>query len=120
MLLYAQLIFVGLIEILDVHLGTALSFFYTLWWWDIPAHFLGGLWAGLFLVWFGAHFKRRVSLLQCALFAFAIGVSWELFECYEGVGGSTFMSYWIDTPKDLVMDTFGGMLAWILARRSRV
>ena len=71
-------------------------------------------------MWFGAHFKRRVSLLECVLFAFSIGVGWEIFEYYEEVGGSPFMPYWIDTTKDLIMDTLGGIFAWAFARRTRI
>lgn len=75
--------------------------------WDIVAHLLGGAWAGLGVAWLLAHFRHRASIVHCVIGVFIIGVVWEFYELYFGIGGSDFMTYWFDTSKDIVADIIG-------------
>jgi uncharacterized membrane protein YjdF len=115
MLLFAQLFILVILVVLDIYFGVVKDLYYTIWWWDIPAHFLGGLWAGFFAAWMLHKYKGTFLIVQCAAIALSIGVCWEIFEFTFGIGGSAFMPYWVDTVKDLCMDTLGGALAGALA-----
>lgn len=119
MLLYAQLATLILLFVLDIWLGLVQGVYFTIWWWDIPTHFLGGVWAGLFAAWLLQKYKKRFLIIQCAAIALSIGVCWEIFEFAFDIGGSIYMSYWADTLKDLLMDTLGGGLAGIIAYLER-
>lgn len=83
-------------------------------------HFFAGAWAGMIGAWFFYHWRRKLSLLECALVAFSVGVAWEFFELYVGMGGSVFLNYWPDTIKDLIMDTLGGVLSGYIVKSTRV
>ena len=98
------------------HLGIEDRFFWSIWWYDIPMHMLGGATAALFFAWIAVWRGRRLSLWQYVLAAFAIGIAWEVFEYVLGIGGSPFMSYPVDTAKDLFDDCIGGAISYALAR----
>ncbi len=115
-----QLVIVAIIGVLDIYFGFGQNYFWTIWWWDILLHVLGGVWAGLLGAWAAGFFGIRVTLVRCILCALAIGMGWEVFEYAEGLGGSVFMSYTPDTIKDLFDDALGGALAFYLARRRYV
>jgi hypothetical protein len=120
MLLFIQLFIVALIWVLDVAIGFQNHFFTILWWWDIPMHFLGGLWAGFFGVWL-LHNSKKFTLRQKSIgIAIAIGICWEIFEYSFGIAGSVFMPYPVDTAKDLLMDTIGGYSAGVIAQRFKL
>ncbi len=119
MLLYAQLVVLALLGVLDIWLGIYQGVYFTIWWWDIPAHFLGGVWVGLFAAWFLQKRDRRFTIARCALAALAIGIGWEIFEYCFDLGGSDFMGYWADTLKDLSMDAAGGAIAAAVALLER-
>src|SRR5438477_12918460 len=104
MLLYAQLCILIVLVIMNVWLGIAKGVYGMLWWWDIPTHFLGGVWVGLFAAWFLQKRDREFTVARCAAAALSVGVVWEIFEYHFGIGGSAFMPYWVDTLKDIVMD----------------
>jgi hypothetical protein len=116
-LLLAQFIAVVILGFYDIYFGNGLGYYSTISWFDIPAHIFGGLWAGFFALWVGRHVGYRLSIVQCVLCAFAIGVGWEIFEYVTHTGGSPFMSYPVDTAKDLFDDVIGGAIAAYFARR---
>lgn len=97
-------------------LGTREHFFLTIFWYDIPMHILGGLWAALAGGWLLSFLGSRANLWQCIAIAFVVGVAWEIFEYALGIGGSVFMSYPIDTAKDLFDDCIGGAIAAYVIR----
>ena len=117
MLLRAQLAVLVLLIALNTWLGIDKNLYLSVWWWDIPTHFLGGVWAGLFAAWLFKMRRRKISIMQCVGFAFAIGLGWEVFEFTEGLSGSPFMPYWVDTLKDLLVDSLGGACAGTLVPR---
>lgn len=91
--------------------------YWRIWWFDIPMHVLGGVWAGLCAAWLLARRGHAFSLVWCLSFAFAVGVAWEIFEYSEGIATSRYLSYPMDTAKDLAMDLFGAAAGYLLAHR---
>src|SRR3989344_86147 len=86
------------------------SLYWRIWWLDIPMHFLGGMWAVLFAAWFFARRGEPFPLLWCLGFAFVIGIVWEIFEYVEGIILPQYLSYTVDTVKDICMDILGAAL----------
>ena len=116
-LLFLQAIVLVVIAVLDIYFGLEQRYFWTISWWDIPLHILGGLWVGLFGAWALLILNIRVSVMQCIMAALLIGGAWELFEYAAGLGGSVFMSYRLDTAKDLFDDMVGGAIAGYIAKK---
>lgn len=119
-LLYLQLLIVAIIGFLDIYLGIGKEYFLTVWWWDIILHILGGLWVGLATAWALVSLDKHVHLLLCVAAALTIGIAWEVFEYAAHMGGSIFMSYPLDTTKDILDDSLGGILAWSFVRSMRI
>lgn len=92
--------------------ATKLSWYYTMWWFDMPMHTLGGVFLGLLFVYILVRFgytKRNLKLfLYGILFVFIIGVLWEIFE----FNIETFITFnpqnILDTLSDLCFDLAGG------------
>ena len=89
-------------------------------WLDIPMHFLGGLWLGLFaLAWYyRAPLPKKKDTTTLFVFtlavsvAMAIGLAWELFE----LSAQTFIERasahdLVDTLGDLTNDLLGAVLS---------
>lgn len=79
-------------------------------WFDIPMHFLGGVTTAAFLVALLMHFRPRLFVLG-ATFVF---IGWEVFEWYFGFPKES--NHVFDTSLDLLMDTLGALLVYIVAR----
>ena len=96
--------------------------FYLYWsisWYDIMMHFLGGLMTGVLAMWFWGLEERSVSSFLL-LFAsvMIVGGAWEVFEYVNDLTFST-QEYKIDTIVDLVMDGLGGIFAYWWSTSSR-
>ena len=91
-------------------------FFYlhwTIWWFDVFLHFLGGFCAvcALLSLNYFRHLSFRKTFVIALIGVFCIGVLWEIFELI--IGGTSFSDgsiYWFDTVSDLILDIGGGML----------
>lgn len=114
---FSQAAVLGIIAILYFYFGLHEHFFWTVFWWDIVLHVLGGLWVALAAAWFASLFGYRLTPLQAAICAVVVGIAWELFEYLLDIGGSAFMSYPVDTAKDLIDDAVGGALGALFLRR---
>ena len=119
MLLYAQLAILVVLVILNAWFGIEKGMYELVWWWDIPAHFLGGAWAGVFGVWALQKYRTKRLMWEGAFAALLIGIFWEIFEVYFELGRSLHMSHFLDTTKDLIIDTMGGALAGFIAYHER-
>ncbi len=120
-ILFIQFGVLALLVLWVINIGEQYQWAYTVFWWDIVAHIGGGVWAGLWCVYIARLFKIHLSIYQIVLGAFAIGLVWEAFEYMNGIGGSVFMSYRLDTGKDLLDDMLGGAIAgfifkWVYKR----
>lgn len=81
-------------------------------WLDIPIHFLGGLALGAFFAAFLNAWRPVVFLLACV----AILIGWEVFEYL--IDNVREANYAFDTALDLLMGTFGMLIAYTVARFS--
>lgn len=96
-----------------------LYLYWTLWWFDILMHFLGGLWVGLSVLWLvflSGYIKRipfgRVQALVITIVSvFVVATSWEVFELWSGI--LTDDSYFFDTSIDLGMGVLGAMSGYL-------
>lgn len=97
-------------------LANKFHWYYSIWWFDMPMHFMGGFWLGMVFFWFfkvrelnlSVNLKFLARLVAWVLF---IGVAWELFEYYfiNYVAQNNFDL--LDTLSDLFFDLFGGITA---------
>lgn len=95
--------------------GTVHSFYYLYPWWDMPAHFLGGLTIGL---WMAAVATRlalspRRHLLLLLGVTLCVGAAWEVWEYVEGLEGG-YEGYLFGTYKDISFDVLGALAGWFL------
>ncbi len=101
------------------------NLYFSVWWLDLPVHFLGGAWAGLFGIFYYQIIKKSPLLGPKSIWrvgcitAIFLGVFWELYEYSAGLIFTTKGSYGLDTTLDLLMDTFGGITASAMSARKR-
>jgi VanZ family protein len=95
----------------------AMKFFwyYSIGWFDMFMHFLGGFWLGCLLLWL---FRVEQMSLQSSFFilggVLVVGVLWEIFEVFfhQYIAGSPFDLR--DTLSDLFFDFAGGLLSLLV------
>lgn len=99
--------------------------FYLYWvylWFDIPMHFLGGVTVALGFYgirWIANRTPKQFrGLLGTFLFAFMIGMLWELYELLFAFPLQP--GYLADSLLDLVMDILGGVAGFYIARSFKV
>jgi uncharacterized membrane protein YjdF len=125
-----KFIFSFLIFILSIHtLATIKSWYWTIWWFDIPMHFLGGIGAALTFIWLWRKYfpdfspsgsENLFALLLTLSFVALIGVLWEfaefLFDFFISAGGyaKVVQQGAVDTFTDLFFDLLGGLTAAII------
>jgi hypothetical protein len=106
---YLALLFAA--GIICVHmLAFNLYLYWTYKWVDIPMHILGGIMAGFFTLISLQYFSLKETLLYTLMGLLAVGIGWELLEVFYRVNVLSF-GYWIDTAKDLIDDTIGGLIS---------
>ena len=117
---YISVILVLLISLVVLHaLAIHFYFYWTIWWYDIMMHVLGGLAAGFITL---AICTGRIGehvvpdgklLLYVALGSIFIGILWETYEYTTGVTFVTAGDYAFDTVADLLCDISGGLIAYL-------
>lgn len=77
---------------------------------DIPMHMLGGVCIALSVFYV---LKKPKHII---LFTILGGIAWEILEVYYGISGYIFgtYAYNFDTAKDLIMDTIGGTVVYLI------
>lgn len=106
------LIGVSLLEVVAMKL----YLFSTIFWFDMVMHFAGGFFISMFVLWCMTWFQNEdysymTLLLYGLVGTVVVGICWELYELYFGITFIDSADYWSDTGMDIVMDTFGGMVA---------
>ncbi len=97
--------------------------YWTVWWFDILMHFLGGFWIGLIVLWFykaflGERARSDHGYLVSLLGVILVGVAWEVMELLGGLTGGE-EGYAFDTILDLIMDIVGAIVAtYVVFRKS--
>ncbi len=106
---YLALTFAGFVIILH-KIAHELYLYWTYRWVDIPMHIMGGIMAGLFTFVFLRITRLAESTRNLILGVLIVGVGWEILEIFYKVDTLSFR-YWIDTTKDLLDDTIGGLIS---------
>ncbi len=118
-LLIIAFIFVATLATLN---AMALHFYWywTLRWFDIPMHLLGGMWAATMAMWALTrrvhNYSPRSQVFFVLFFVLVVGIVWELFEALF-LGIYTEPGYLFDTAQDLLSDLCGGAIGYLLALR---
>ena len=95
------------------------NLYWSVWWFDIPMHFLGGFWVALSALWvisFSASQllrARTVSIfIVTILIVLVIGLWWETFELYYGISKVAAPDFLADTITDIILDVVGAVFAF--------
>ena len=80
-------------------------------WYFTPSHILGGVFIALLILYFADGFSVRPELYMILGTALLVGVAWEILEYALHL----YSPAW-DSLSDLVADTAGGYLGWLIAR----
>ena len=89
--------------------------YFSVWWFDIPMHFSGGVLVSIVGIWVLAQFfpatilgsSSYPLLLQVILFAVIVGTVWETFELIFKLTYTDPLIYIADTAKDMTLDIIG-------------
>ena len=91
-------------------------FYWTIAWYDIMMHFLGGLTIGVFLIYLLKIFSLSTrSFLTIFILAMAISIAWEIFEYINDL--NPIEGYMTDTLLDFLMDALGIFVAYLTVSR---
>ncbi len=94
------------------YLAKAFFWYYSVWYFDVIMHFLGGFWVGLFFIYVFYRKELKLdSILNVILCILFIGILWEIFEffVFNQMGSTTFDPR--DTISDVFLDMSGGFCA---------
>ena len=88
--------------------------YFSIWYFDMPMHFLGGFWLGLALIWlFSVKELSFKIIFKIILGVFFIGILWELFEISIDKTITQNPFNILDTISDMCFDLAGGALSII-------
>lgn len=91
-----------------------LYLFWTVIWFDMIMHFLGGLFISLLFFAILSLLKSRLGYMEKlvlgVLFTVLVGIAWEYYELIIQVTSLAKDGYWADTGMDIVMDTLGSIV----------
>lgn len=88
-------------------LANIFHWYYTIWFFDMIMHFLGGFWVGLLVFYLRhAEFSGR-TLVWMLVGALAVGIGWEIYEFFldQTISHKSFNA--LDTFSDLCFDLAG-------------
>jgi hypothetical protein len=106
-------------------LGVWLSLYSLLWWYDIPMHFLGGLFTTLLIISFLLRFKKLINLpnykfaIIVLVLIFIFGLVWEVYEFTVITMIFKKENIPMDSLSDLFFDIAGGIEALFIYMRHR-
>ncbi len=117
------LVFFAATSVLILHLvAYEYHFYWTLWWYDIMMHGLGGFAVGALIMWTTRHVYRLPfsvpEFIIVIVGVLVVGIAWELFEFVIGSqANQSYETYVLDTMIDIAMDVFGGAAAYLAFTR---
>jgi len=112
--LLKRLIYLILFIFLANFLADKFYWYYTIWYFDMLMHFLGGFWLGLVFFYLfppKESFLNYSAILKILLFVLLIGVGWEVFEIIFNNMLAHMSFNTLDTFSDVFFDLSGGGLA---------
>ena len=100
--------------------------YWTMRWFDMPMHFVGGVWVAGAVLWFQFFRKEGVPPSVAKLFlwaivgVFVVGLGWEVYEGVVAFLTKGHLNAWADTASDLVFDVLGATVValWASLRRT--
>ena len=105
-------------------IGVWLSLYSILWWYDIPMHFLGGLFTNLLIISIFLRFKKtnNISVINLVIMSLIItlliGLLWEGYEIFWDIFAGK-KHIFIDSLSDIFFDLAGGVEAVFIYLRHR-
>jgi glycopeptide antibiotics resistance protein len=117
---YLVTVFLTSITVSVLHIA-ALSqeYYWTLWWYDVMMHFLGGMVIASIYVWLSKSFPKLnlgVSFWKMTLFIILVGFVWEAWEVFTGMTGFREINYVSDTTYDFINDILGTLAVFFIHR----
>lgn len=106
----------SLILLLVLHLyGMEHDLYLLVPYYDIILHVLGGICLAA-----SAYFVLK-SPKYIVPITVVLGIVWEIFELIYDITGYSFGAklYWVDTIKDIINDTLGAIIVWIIIKKSK-
>ncbi len=104
------------------YLAEIFYFHWTVWWYDVILHHLGGACAGTAFLYFYfnfliiSKFEKLKAIKLTFIFVLFVGVVWEIYELLHGdTSFSDGIYYYRDTVSDLIADSNGGFFAVYLS-----
>ncbi|MFZ1987770.1 MAG: hypothetical protein WAV21_01915 [Minisyncoccia bacterium] len=96
-----------------LHMWALTDFIYWRYrWFDTVMHLLGGITIGIFAVALLRSYRPFAFVLVVA----TIAIAWEIFEASIGIAVFPGVNYTWDTAHDILNDTLGAVLVYIVAR----
>lgn len=94
-------------------LADKLYWYYTIWYFDMVTHFLGGFWIGLafFYIFLKKNYINYLDILKIIFFVLFIGIFWEIFEFIVNNYLAQNPFNILDTLSDIFFDLSGGILS---------
>lgn len=111
------IVFIFLVNLL----ANKFYWYYSIWYFDIIMHFLGGFWVGLVFIWlFYAESLSLRLVLKIILGVLLVGILWEVFEILvnNNIAQNPFNTP--DTTSDLLFDLSGGLCAILYPWKRRL
>lgn len=98
------------------YLGSKFHLYVSIWYFDMPMHFLGGLFIGLALIWLLSYKDLSLGLslkliFKILFYVLLFGVSWEIFEILVNNTFAKDLFNTLDTFSDIFFDLAGGTFA---------
>lgn len=85
---------------------------YSIWYFDIIMHLLGGFWVGLLFIYFFPHSNISTGLIfKILFFVLFIGIGWEIYEILVNDIIVQNPFDYLDTISDICFDLSGGLCA---------
>jgi hypothetical protein len=97
-------------------IAVKLYWYYSIWYFDMPMHFLGGFCVGLAAIWFWSYKNEAFHIspkliYEVILVVLIIGVGWEIFEIiFNNIIAQGPFDI-LDTIHDVIFDLSGGTFA---------
>ncbi len=120
--LLKEIFFLSIIIAVLHYAALTLFFYWTVSWFDIFMHLLGGFIIGLIAVFIllnnfrmGILEDKKVTLILVLSFVIIIGLGWELWELFFGF--TNILEDRVDTLIDVTMDFIGGYFAFLYSKK---
>ncbi|QQR49894.1 hypothetical protein IPF86_02260 [Candidatus Nomurabacteria bacterium] len=116
---YTLLGFIAFIFLTNL-IASVFYWYISMWWFDMPMHFLGGVWLALFGYWLllvifeRKHLAisdiRSIPTIRLMLFVLILGISWEFFEFVVSHTTGAMLGNTVDSLSDICFDLAGGLV----------